>query len=159
MTGPLRGLRVVELATGVAGPYAGRLLAMLGATVVKVEPDGGDPCRTLPVDDKPVVAPSPLFVHLNAGKRLATRSGVDLERLLPWADVIIDDGVRTTRAGGPLDPDGLRNGTAPGRTRVLATTTAWGYEAPDPGAPADELLVQAASGILTVSREEGREPI
>ena len=38
---PLDGLRVLETATGIAGPYAGRLLAMLGATVVKVEPPDG----------------------------------------------------------------------------------------------------------------------
>ena len=42
---PLDGLHILELATGVAGPYAGRLLAMLGATVVKLEPNGGDPVR------------------------------------------------------------------------------------------------------------------
>ena len=65
---PLTGFRVLETATGIAGPYAGRLLAMLGATVVKVEPPGGDPARTQPVDDEPVIGTSPLFVHLNAGR-------------------------------------------------------------------------------------------
>jgi len=62
---PLSGFRVLETATGIAGPYAGRLLAMLGATVLKIEPDGGDPTRTQPVDDQPVRGLSPLFIHLN----------------------------------------------------------------------------------------------
>ena len=42
MTQPLAGIVVVELATGIAGPYAGKLLADFGADVVKVEPPGGD---------------------------------------------------------------------------------------------------------------------
>ena len=51
MTGPadqpLAGLRVVELAEGIAGPYAGKLLADYGADVIKVEPAGGDRSRRL----------------------------------------------------------------------------------------------------------------
>ena len=73
---PLTGLRVLELAGGVAGPYAGRLLAMLGATVVKVEPPGGDPARTKPVDDEPLVGTSPLYLHLNAGKLNASAAAI-----------------------------------------------------------------------------------
>ena len=46
--GPLEGVRVVELSTGIAGPVAGMLLADYGAEVVKVEPPAGDPARALP---------------------------------------------------------------------------------------------------------------
>jgi len=46
--GPLEGIRVVELSTGIAGPVAGMLLGDYGAEVVKVEPPGGDPARALP---------------------------------------------------------------------------------------------------------------
>lgn len=45
--GPLTGIRVVELSTGIAGPVAGLLLGDYGAEVVKVEPPGGDPARAL----------------------------------------------------------------------------------------------------------------
>jgi crotonobetainyl-CoA:carnitine CoA-transferase CaiB-like acyl-CoA transferase len=48
VTGPLDGIRVLELSTGIAGPLAGMLLADFGADVVKVEPPGGDPARELP---------------------------------------------------------------------------------------------------------------
>ena len=50
-------LRVIETATGISGPFAGRLLASLGAHVVKVEPADGDPARIQPVDDT-MAAPS-----------------------------------------------------------------------------------------------------
>src|SRR5919201_4731374 len=45
--GPLDGIRVVELSTGIAGPVAGMLLGDYGAEVVKVEPPSGDPARAL----------------------------------------------------------------------------------------------------------------
>ena len=58
--GPLAGIRVVELAGLVAGPWAGKLLADYGADVVKVEPPGGDPLRGLD---------QPLFEYMNTSKR------------------------------------------------------------------------------------------
>lgn len=136
---------MLELATGIAGPYAGRLLAMLGADVVKVEPDGGDVTRRMAIDDRPLrTEPGPLFVHLNAGKRFAATADVGP------AHVVLDDGVRHQRAGTELDPASL---VAEGRTVV--SMTAWGYDADDPGVPADELLVQAASGMLSATVEDG----
>lgn len=151
-TGPLAGLRVLELATGVAGPYCGRLLAMLGADVVKVEPATGDPARTLPVDDLPVTDPSPVFVHLNAAKRLVTADAVDLDRGLRWADVVIDGRVR--RDAVSLLAAASRAGRA-----VIASITAWGFEGEAAGEPGDELLVQAATGMLTETAADGREPL
>ena len=44
---PLNGIRIIELAQGIAGPWAGRLLAGYGADVIKVEPPEGDRSRTL----------------------------------------------------------------------------------------------------------------
>ena len=42
---PLAGLRIVDLTTGLAGPYCSKLLVDAGAEVIKVEPPGGDPMR------------------------------------------------------------------------------------------------------------------
>lgn len=145
---PLDGVHVLELATGVAGPYAGRLLAMLGATVVKVEPPGGDPARHQPVDDEPVDGLSPLFVHLNAGKRNVPARAVDLA----WADVVIDDRVRRDVVGTPFDP------AAPGGP-LLVSVTPFGFDADDAGGIGHEVLAQARSGIIGVQGDPGREPI
>jgi crotonobetainyl-CoA:carnitine CoA-transferase CaiB-like acyl-CoA transferase len=149
VSGPLHGLEVLELATGVAGPYAGRLLSLLGAHVVKVEPEGGDPSRRMRLDDRPLaVEPGPMFVHLNTGKELRS----DADRIdLDAVHVVLDDQVRSARAGTALDPEALR-----ARGLVVVSVTAWGYDADEPGAPGDELLVQAASGMVPATMDDGR---
>ncbi|EHR61701.1 putative acyl-CoA transferase/carnitine dehydratase [Saccharomonospora cyanea NA-134] len=146
---PLAGLRVLEVATGVAGPYAGRLLAMLGATVVKVEPAEGDPARTIPVDGGPQVSPSPLFVHLNAGKRSVGAESITPEEGLAWADVVLSD--RVARDFGPWEDTG-----SVADPPMLVSVTAWGTGHDDPGSPSDELLVQAASGLLAATEQDGQ---
>ncbi len=71
---------VVELASGIAGPYATMFLADHGADVVKVEPPGGDPYRA-----------EAGFQTFNRAKRSVVLDGADLDRLLAVADVIVTD--------------------------------------------------------------------
>ena len=85
---PLADVVVLELATGVAGPYCARLLADLGAQVVKVEPPGGDPARAeLPL----VEGESAFFAWLAAGKLSVTLPLDDprIEELAANADIVI----------------------------------------------------------------------
>ncbi|MEO5900631.1 MAG: CoA transferase, partial [Ilumatobacteraceae bacterium] len=171
---PLVGLRVLELATGVAGPYAGRLLAMLGATVVKVEPPGGDPARAKQVDDEPLTGTSPLYLHLNAGKLNASPEALGAAE---W-DVVIDDRGRAAIAGTDLDPtrpDSTRpDSTRPDPTRLdavrpdgplLVSVTPYGFDADEGaanvgwGSIEHEVLAQARSGIIGVQGDPGREPL
>lgn len=98
-TPPLAGVRVLELAQGVAGPYAAKLLADLGALITKLEPPAGDTARRLgpfaqtaePSDER-----SGLFAYLNAGKRgivldLETRAGrAACAALADTVDLLID---------------------------------------------------------------------
>ncbi len=130
---PLSGLRVLETAVGVAGPYAGRLLAMLGATVVKIEPPTGDPARRQQIDDEPINGTSPLFVHLNAAKLNVAPGEVDPD----WAHVIIDDRIRSD-----IDPAELL-GHPP-----MVSVTPWGIDGPRSGTIQGELIVQAQSGFI-----------
>jgi len=90
----LQGCRVLDLSQYLPGPYATRLLADLGAEVVKVEPPGGDPMRTFIFQDHDAI--SPLYKQINAGKtviRLDLKSDRDnarFVRLVESADVLLE---------------------------------------------------------------------
>ncbi|MFQ5380316.1 MAG: CaiB/BaiF CoA transferase family protein [Dehalococcoidia bacterium] len=98
--GPLAGLRVLELGSMVAAPYCGKLLADLGADVIKAEPSAeGDPARA--AGPFPAEGPHPersaLFLYLNTSKRsvtldIRTERGRQLfRRLAASADLLIED--------------------------------------------------------------------
>ena len=95
---PYDGVRVLELAEGISGPYAGRWLAALGADVVKVERTTGDPSRAFGPwpDDLPDDETSGLFLYLNGDKRsvtlnLDTSDGREILReLAASADIVIE---------------------------------------------------------------------
>ncbi|MBK9610178.1 CoA transferase [Candidatus Amarobacter glycogenicus] len=115
MAGALAGIRVLELAEGVSRPYCGKLLAGLGADVIKVEPLNGDRTRRdgpFP-GDAPNAECSGLFLHLNTGKRstiadLATGEGTAVTRLLPGADVVITSLRPAELAAAKIDLDAWR---------------------------------------------------
>jgi crotonobetainyl-CoA:carnitine CoA-transferase CaiB-like acyl-CoA transferase len=91
----LRGLRVLDLSQYLPGPFATRLLADMGADVVKVEPPAGDPLRSLDTSAKPGGA-SPFYRMINAGKTvlaLDLKNEADnaaLARLVARADVLLE---------------------------------------------------------------------
>jgi crotonobetainyl-CoA:carnitine CoA-transferase CaiB-like acyl-CoA transferase len=116
---------------------------MLGADVVKVEPEGGDPARTQPVDDEPVAGLSPLYVHLNAGKRNAPSVPDD------WPQLVLDDRVRGDIPASWLDDGGPS----------VVSVTPWGLDGPSAGRIADELIVQAQSGFLGFNRDPDDLPL
>lgn len=109
MSGPLAGLRVVEL-TGQLGQLAGKLLADMGADVVKVEPPEGSESRIVGpfVDDQPGPNRSLNFWYHNTNKRsvivdLESADGQEAWRgLVAKADIVIED-----RAPGVLDASGI----------------------------------------------------
>lgn len=96
--GALEGLRVVEVGEFISAPYCGKLLADLGAEVLKVEPPGGDRARRYGPfrGDIPDAEASGLFVYLNTNKRgvtldVAQPSGrALLGRLLASADLLVE---------------------------------------------------------------------
>ena len=97
---PLTGIRVIELAEGIAGPYAAKLLADVGAEVIKVEaPLSGDCARQAGPfpDDQPHPERSGLFLYVNTNKQsitlnLDSPTGQALFRKLASdTDVVIED--------------------------------------------------------------------
>src|SRR5690349_15123048 len=88
---PLAGIRVLELASYITGPFCGQMLADLGADVIKIEPPRtGDPFRT-------GSGYAPQFVGHNHGKRsltldLKARGAIDVfDRLIATADVLVEN--------------------------------------------------------------------
>ena len=161
---PLDGLRVVELATGVAGPYAGKLLADYGADVIKVEPPGGDPARRegARIGDRPDPEASPLFLHLNTNKRsievdLGRSDGVELvARLVASADAVLESEPPGRLAAIGLGPDDLR---AEHPSLVVASVTPFGQTGPLAGEAGGDLVAYAMGGPLHATGDPDREPM
>jgi benzylsuccinate CoA-transferase BbsE subunit len=146
----LEGVRVIDL-TDELGAYAGRLLADLGAEVIRVEPPGGSRTRSAEplVDvDGEIVSAFELFV--NAGKRsviidTTESSGVaQLEELIASSDVIIESPLPVLTEAG-IDAERVR-ALRPGLTRVIITP--YGLDRQPAWSPTDDLLVLAAGGLL-----------
>src|SRR5580704_7566525 len=92
-TGPLAGVRVIDLTAMVMGPYCTQIMADMGADVIKIEPPEGDGTRYISVGPAPRM--SGVFVNVNRGKRsvvLDLRSDAGktaLQSLVQQADVFI----------------------------------------------------------------------
>lgn len=156
---PLRGIRVVDVTTSLAGPYCTEVLAALGADVVKIEPPrGGDEARTWgpPFWN----GESTLFLTVNAGKRsvcVDLRRGLDVVlRLVDGADVF----VQSLRAGladeRGLGADALR---ARNPRLVYCSVRSFGPTGPWRDRPGYDPLAQAAGGIMSVTGEAGRDGV
>jgi len=148
----LTGIRVLELAEGVAGEYCGKLLADFGAELIKLEKPGcGSPTRRLgpfaPAGADP--ERSGLFAYLNTNKHSiefdvhAAEQRETLDRLLDRVDLVIDDHPAGWLASVGLDPDQV-NVRRPGL--VLCSITAFGQEPPPELHNAEDLTVFNASG-------------
>ena len=150
---PLAGVQVVELADGIAGPYAGKLLADFGADVVKVEPPEGDRARALgpfPTDE-PDAEQSAVFLHLNTNKRSVVAAVDDpiVERLLARADVVL-------QSAPEPDPAELR---ARFPHLVVASVTSFGLTGPLAGYAGEEIVHYAYGGPMSATGGAEREPL
>jgi crotonobetainyl-CoA:carnitine CoA-transferase CaiB-like acyl-CoA transferase len=127
----LDGIRVVDLSTGIGGPYCTKLLADAGADVVKVEPAGGDPLRTW--------GSGALFEFLNTSKRSVTGTPSDAEvrALLGAADVVV--------ASEPFDDSELR---AANPALVTVVVTPFGEDGPWSAWASTEFTLQAWCGSI-----------
>lgn len=144
---PLSDVRVLEISDRIAGAYCGKLFRDAGATVVKVEPEGGDPLRRYSAT-RSVIAPGtdgPLFDYLNAGKRSVVGRPADpaVAELADGADVIVYTGSRARAHGAGLDVSGL---THPERRRVVVTISDFGWTGPWAERAATEFTLQACCG-------------
>ncbi len=152
---PLAGIRVLEYAQYVAGPFAGMLLADLGADVVKVEPPSGDAWRRYEPFRK---GQSRYFYALNRNKRsivldLKTEQGRgDSERLIAGADAVVHNFPLQTAAAFGLDGASVK---AINPRAVWCCVSAFGTDGPDAELKAFDLVAQALSGLLLADVRPG----
>ncbi len=161
-TGPLAGVRVVELAHIMAGPVCGLMLADLGADVIKVEkiPGGDDTRRMVPprIGDE-----SAAFMMMNRNKRgiavdLKNPGGIEaMRRLLRNADVLIENHRRGTMERLGLGYDSLRQDN-PGL--IYCAVSGFGRTGPYADRGGFDLIAQGMSGLMSITGEgPGRPPV
>jgi crotonobetainyl-CoA:carnitine CoA-transferase CaiB-like acyl-CoA transferase len=163
VTAALAGLRVVEIAGDIAGPYCCKLLVDLGADVTKIEPPSGDPMRHWGPFPGGVPDPnrSGLFEYLNAGKcgatvNLAHDSDIaSVRQLIADAHVLVE-----ALPPGTLDRHGLDvralEALRPGL--VVVRISDFGQHGPLRDCVATPLTMQAASGWIN-TRDPDRPPV
>ncbi len=161
----LKGIRVVEMASYVAAPSAGGIMADWGAEVIKIEPPGGDPIRKFfeSIAGRSDVKQNPIFDLDNRGKRsiaLDPRSeegGEVLRRLVAEADVFLTN-VRPKalkRAG--LDWESLSKDHP---RLIYASVTGYGLQGPEQDRPGFDLAVfWARAGMGRLTTPKGEEPM
>jgi crotonobetainyl-CoA:carnitine CoA-transferase CaiB-like acyl-CoA transferase len=158
-TGPLKGIRILDMATVVAAPFAATLCGDLGAEVTKLElPDGSDTLRYM----LPVMGEHPLFWKVtNRGKRGITLDVRKLEgkalflKMLPHFDVLVEN-FRT----GTLDRWGLDLATlhAHNPDLIVLRLTGFGQTGPNARRPGFARIFEAMSGLAHLTGEAGRSP-
>lgn len=164
---PLSGIRVIELARVLAGPWAGQMLADMGADVIKVEhPEGGDDTRAWGppfVEGKDGENLSAAYYHAtNRGKRsiavdLKTEDGQEIvRRLVATADVVIEN----FKLGGlkkyGLDYDSLK---AINPKLVYCSITGFGQDGPYANLAGYDYIVQGMSGFMSITGETEGQPM
>ena len=158
MSGPLVGVRVLDLSRLVAGGALGMCLADFGADVVKVEQPGrGDPLRTWSTGGQSfwwrVYGRNKRSITLN----LDSSEGRELLRqLLPRFDILVESFVPGKLESWGIGPETL-HGWHPGL--IMVRISAWGQDGPNRARPGFGTLVEAASGLAAMTGDADGPPI
>lgn len=167
MPAPLDGIKVLELARVLAGPWAGQILSDLGADVIKIErPGQGDETRTWGppyVEGENGENLSAAYYHaINRGKRsvLADFNNKDdvalVLSLIKEADVVIENYKVGDLKKFGLDYESVRKLNP---KLVYCSVTGFGQDGPYASRPGYDLIIQAMGGIMDITGEPEREPM
>lgn len=161
MTGPLSGLKVVEVGVAMAGPFCAMMLGDYGAEVVKIERVGaGDDSRHWPP-----YFPGHLghyYASANRNKEsialnLKTPAGAAVaRRLMLQADIVVDNYRIGALARAGLDYESL---AAENPRLIYCAVSGFGATGPRSGDPANDLFMQAYAGGMSITGEPGRGPV
>jgi len=150
MKGVLEGIRVLELSFALNGPIAGRILAELGAEVIKIEPPWGSARDFAPI----VNGESINFIFINANKKfitlnLKTKEGVEIfKKLVKVSDVVLTNyrpGVLDKLGIGYEDLKKIKNDI------IFVSSSGFGYNNPYSSLPAYDYIIQAMVGMYGVT--------
>lgn len=163
MTAPLAGLKALEISRVLAGPWAGQLLADLGADVIKVESPDGDDTRQWgpPYIERDGDRTAAYFFSCNRGKRSVTANFKDpgqlrrIKNLALQADVIIEN----FKTGGLRKYELDFASIAAGNPRIVyCSVTGFGQTGPRSGYPGYDLMIQGMSGVMDITGPEDGPP-
>lgn len=163
-SGPLDGVRVIDISRALAGPYATLMLADAGADVIKVErPDGGDDTRAWgpPFLERGDASLSSYFMSVNRSKRsvvvdLGTAGGLArLHELLEDADVLVEN-----FRPGVMDRLGLGHEALLARhpRLVVLSITSFGAGGPDGARAGFDQILQGEAGLMSLTGPPGGPP-
>ncbi|MGY6705784.1 CaiB/BaiF CoA transferase family protein [Roseinatronobacter sp.] len=163
MAGPLQGVRVVELARILAGPWAGQTLADLGAEVIKVESPQGDDTRRWgpPFIDREGTQEAAYFHATNRGKKsvtadFSTPEGRDKVRaLIADADIVIENFKLGGLAKYGLDYASL---SAEFPALIYCSITGFGQTGPYASRAGYDYIIQGMSGLMSVTGPADGQP-
>ena len=155
----LEGIRVLDVAQVMAGPFCAMQLCDMGADVIKVEPPDGDPTRQMGARGG---SDSAGFAALNRGKRaivLDLKSAAGrraFERLAAGADILIEN-----FRPGVMRQLGLDYATlSPTNPRLIyASISGYGQTGPDRAKGGFDLIAQGVSGVMSVTGQPGAAPV
>jgi crotonobetainyl-CoA:carnitine CoA-transferase CaiB-like acyl-CoA transferase len=155
----LQGIKVLDVASMLAGPYCATLLGDMGADVVKLEPPDGDETRRF---GPRTGTDSGVFYGVNRNKRsvvadLRTDEGrLVLDKLVRWADVVVDNMRPSAKARLGLDYSTL---SAKNPALVAVSVSSFGSTGPYAGRPGIDPVAQALSGFMFVTGLAGGDPM
>jgi len=160
MTGPLEGIRVIDLTQVLFGPFATMLLSDLGAEVIKIErPEVGDIAR----GNGPVVRGlSTYFLSLNRGKKSVTldltteRGKMVFFKLVKKADILVENFTPGTMEKLGLGYEAVRQHNP---RLIYVAGSGFGQYGPYAQKPAFDIVIQAMGGVMSITGEEGGPPV
>jgi crotonobetainyl-CoA:carnitine CoA-transferase CaiB-like acyl-CoA transferase len=165
LTGPLNQVKVIDFNCGIAGSFCTKLLAELGAQVIKIETTNqGNECRYLgpKIGSTIEETVSALHLYLNTNKKglkinLETSDGLEiLHSLIEWANILIDDHRPGYMSSLNLEYEKISKNNS---GLIMTAITSFGQTGPYNKYETSELIDQALAGMLNNNGTEEREPL
>ena len=161
---PLEGLKVIEIAQGIAGPHCGRLLAAFGAEVIKIEPPRGDWSRIVGpfLQDDENIESSATYQYNNSGKKsvvldIATSKGMTaFKELVSTSDILLEDWDLSDRESLQISNNSFTDSNS---SLIEISLTPFGLSGPYSKFTSTPIIQLALGGYLYLTGLPEKEPL